>query len=279
MKHTSPQPSSYPDFAPLPFPIFQHLLRRFERKGRGDDGSLVPLLEKEVRQKRGIAFAYMNPFVRAGLRQKELRDHRFSTAWLLRTLAEEGPEKKPIPYSTLSYWHGRGLLQYSEHGLPEFDSAAALCIARMIDQGERNWLPSIIGEAEPHWWCWRQDDPESQPLLCPIPLPADLPSKALLWTPWAGASWDPHWVLIGKDLGAIRWAGVKRDQFNARHWGITTEDIERWDPLVATLTLDIPREEPQELVQTLATLALHRLARTRISPAFARREDLFGEKR
>ena len=278
MKHLSLQQSNYPDFAPLPLPLFLHLLRRFERKGRSSGSSLLALLKKEVRQKRSVAFADMNPFVRAGLQQKERREHRFSTAWLLRTLAEKGPEKKVVPYSTLSYWHGRGLLRYSgEPGLPDFDSAATLYIARMLDQGERNWLPSVISEEEPHWWCWRQDDPSMEPVPCPIPLPDDVPSWALLWTPWAGAAWNPPWVLIGKDLGAIRWAGVQKGQLNESSWDITLKDIERWDPLVAALTLGIPKKGTQELVQTLATLALHRLSQQRISLGYGERGDIFEE--
>ncbi len=100
------------------------------------------------------------------------------------------------------------------------------------------------------------------PIPCPMPLPADLPLTALLWTPWVGAAWDPHWLKIGNDLGAIRWAGAVSEHQCVR-WTISQQELQRWDPEAAALTIDLPADA-EALAHTLAQLALFRLARTRL---------------
>ena len=103
------------------------------------------------------------------------------------------------------------------------------------------------------------------PVPCPVPLPGDLSAATLLWTPWLGASWDPHWLKIG-DWGAMRWAGVGGEKQPIR-WTISQPDLQVWDAEVAALAIDFPACT-EEMLHTLATLALFRLARTRLLTAW-----------
>lgn len=257
-----------PLFAPLPIPIAEHLVLRLERKQHLSTEKARDLLLREVQQARFAVVLYMNPYVRNISHEAIEPALRFSTSWLLQTLSLHSPGKKALLPQTLSTWHGRGLLRYREYGLPDFDSAAALFIARIIDRGERNFLPSRINEEEPLWWCWRQDDPGSSPVACPISFPADVPPvdvppSALLWTPWTGAAWYPAWKQVGYAEGAVRFAG-----FQSRHWMLTPAQIGHWQPELAPFLQTLPREEVlrQDLLNTLADLALLRLATSRLKP-------------
>jgi len=248
--------------APLPVPMVEHLLQQKMRQlllaKSGDQVSREKmaweLLEREIRQNRNVVFPYMNVFVATG---------QLSTTWLLQVLTAHTPGKIPVTSQTLSKWHKRHLLRYQEHGQPEVHNAAALFIARMTDtKRERNWLSTTLKKDEPHWWCWRQDDPESQPIPCPVPLPEGLPHGTLLWTPWAGAAWNPHWLGIGNGLGAIRWAGTNYEEGTVR-WRVTAHDLQKWDPAVAACNVTFP-ENAREILQVLAKLALQRLALQRL---------------
>jgi len=157
----------YPLLAPLPIPIAEHLFERFGSRNLAPSVAWNMLLG-EIERSREVAFRYMDPFVITG---------EFSSGWMLNTLTLNSKDKKPVPPSTFSNWHQRGLLRYEQHGLSDRDSAAALFITRLIDLGERKWLPAKMDMEEPLWWCWRQDSPTHPAIPCPVPLPPSLPSK------------------------------------------------------------------------------------------------------
>lgn len=257
--------SIYPLLAPLPLPIAEHLLERFNDK-KSTSSIAWDRLIKEVEQKRDIAFIYMSPFVETS---------QFSTGWFLETLAMHSKDKRLVPPQTFSNWHTRGLIRYEQHGLPDTDSAAALFITRMIDLGKRKWLPSVMKKEEPWWWCWRQDAPQMQPVPCPVPLvSASLKPETLLWTPWAGAAWRPEWLSLGSGLGAIRFYGVQK---RGRHvqWTLSYEHLTLWCPSLSERDYphllvrkqDIYKQSVEEMrlqmLQTLATEVLQHLALSR----------------
>ena len=198
-----------------------------------------------------------------------------STSWLVQALMEaiprkeeevidEGPDevRKGISQSTLKEWKDRGLISYQERNRPNVHQAAALLIARIIDQRARNWLPTRMTPDEARSWCWRQDAPHLAPVPCPLPLPDNLGKATLLMTMWLGRAWDPHWQRIN-GIGAVRWAQVtKQDQ--QEYWNITLEDLSQWDPQVAALHM--PRmEKAADIFQKLADIALMRLAFTQLN--------------
>ena len=263
-----PIASRMPGLAPLPLPMAEHLLKQQRRllkkmvrttsQDELEQGALA-LLEKHVQEKRQVVYALMDSLVQT---EHVSREHALSTTWIMHVLSAHTPENRPVPSQTLALWRERNLLRYRERGHPDLDNTAALLLARMVDVRIRNWLPTTIGEDEPHWWCWRQDTPEMVPIPCPMPLPADLPLTVLLWTPWVGAAWDPHWLKIG-DLGAIRWAGAVSEHRCVR-WTISQQELQRWDPEVAALTINFPADA-EGISHTLAQLALFRLARARLN--------------
>jgi hypothetical protein len=271
---TIPQ-ALYPVFAPLPVPFIEHIVKHFQEQ--------TPLasqawgaFEEEIREKRWSAFSYMHPFIQLHLAgsAKGSKD-RYSTAWFLQTLSAHTPDKKPVVKQTLSLWTERGIYRSREHGLPDFDNAAALLIARMIDKSRlRGWQPRLMDSHEPDWWCWMQPTPEDAPVPCPVPLPQDLPAGALLWTPWSGAAWDPAWLLIEARRGAIRFASTIRSRVDGRRrWNIAEEDLLQWYPRLAPLAIDLHDPdltftEAQNMKHTLATHALQCLARTRLAKLF-----------
>jgi hypothetical protein len=268
--------SLYPLYAPLPVPMVEHLLIRLMRAKRASSPSMAwDVLRNEVQEKREMAFFSMDPFVQPRSLQRERhipREGAYSTAWLLQTLTNHTPDKVPILQDTLSKWHKRGLVRYREHGVPDYDSAAALFLVRMIDRGERNFLPSRIKDEEPYWWCWRQDTPTAPVIPCPVPLPPSLPPSALLWTDWAGASWSAPWVKIGASRGAIRWAGVMKIRQEQERWALTTADLTRWDQEAAALLNGLPlldeanqKIEELERMHDVATSVLRRLAAQRFT--------------
>jgi len=99
-----------------------------------------------------------------------------------------------------------------------------------------------------------------------------LPPATLLWTPWAGASWQPEWLPRGNGIGAIRFYGIPRK--HERQWNVTFEDLARWHPTL--LGRDIPlltrakdyyntriAEMRRQVLQTYARETLEHLALTR----------------
>ncbi len=89
----------------------------------------------------------------------------------------------------LGRWRAAGLLRPSTPRTAlTVDSVISLALTRALWPLERVHLPDIP-PTEPAWWCWRQDAPDAPILPCPVPLPADVPPTARLWSPWAGAPW------------------------------------------------------------------------------------------
>ena len=251
--------SLFAEVAPLPVGMADHLLLRLERKTHASGSTLLDLLLKEIQEKRETAFFYMDPFVQA---------KTLSTAWLLETLSLHSPSRKRVPRPTLSYWASRRhLLRFEGQGKPEPSSAAALFIARMIDDGERNFLPEMIAEDESHWWCTAQVSPRDLPIQVAVTQMNELPPTSLVWTPWSGAVWYPNWVKIrdahGNDRGAIRWAGGRISGNHRSIWDVSLESIVEWDTTLAPLAYPMT----SEVVQLLATLALHHLGVSRTSPS------------
>ena len=245
--------SLYAEIAPLPPAMADHLLLRLERKIHFSEDTLIEMLIKEVREKRETAFFYMNPFITSGV---------FTTARLLDTLSIYSPTHKPLPRPTLSFWSRRGLVRFEAQGRPEPQSAAALLIARLIDDGERNFLPDTIIEEEGSWWCTAQTSPHALPHTLPVSRLDELPPASLLWTPWSGAAWSTDWVMIhdvhSNDRGAIRWSSIRKSR-GEQEWNITLEALLHWDATLAT----VASPTLSEITQLLATLALYRLGASR----------------
>ena len=215
-------------------------------------------LAQQVEEKREAVYVLMSPVVQGRL---------LSTEWIIETLTEHTPKKqsskaKMLTAQTISRWRDQGLLHYEQKNQPDADSTAALLTVRMIDTRERGWLPTIVAENEPQWWCWRQDSPTHPVVPCPVPLPEDLPASALLWTSWRGAAWKREWLPLG-DLGAARWAGTMSGQGNI-FWSLTEKDLETWDPEIAPLGENVLSTATTLARHTLATLALLRLATSRL---------------
>ncbi|MGB8347080.1 MAG: hypothetical protein WCD86_19490 [Ktedonobacteraceae bacterium] len=265
---------SLPDFAPLPFPFVQHLLATL---------NLTPQeLQRQVRSFRHSISTFMEPYVRIQVEQRYpenqskgksdpgQEDLGITTGWLMKAITANSPGKRRIPLQTISSWHKRGLLRYRQWGLPDFSSAAALLIMRMLHSHIRGWLPSTMDTQEPHWWCWRQDTPDAPVIPCPYPLPDDLPASTLLWTPWPGAAWEPAWVSVGA-WGAIRLAG-----FPGRGTGqatFTRDILSQWDAELAAFYEPLPsffglsdQRVNSTMLYSLATVVVLRLARGRLFP-------------
>lgn len=250
--------SLYHLFAPLPVPMSEHLLLRLARRNPGSIVKLWDILIAEMEEKRREAYFYMNSYV-----ELDALEHKhLSTSWLLEALSIYAPERKRLPASTLSYWARRGILRYVSEGKPDPSSAAALLIARMIDPGERNFLPAKIEvEKEPLWWC-RAETIDHRGFPCPVPLPTNLEASTLLWTNWPGAAWDPLWMRIGDDLGAIRWAGATVQKGDIQ-WTITLDELEVWMPhLVQSSKFSelAQMSVKRQVTQDIAHLALRLLA-------------------
>ncbi len=257
--------SILPLFAPLPGPVVEHLLLGKRRRHRKVPiPPLVSALEREtgysqeewdsllqeVRVARQEVFLRMNPLV---------RHNALSTSWLLQALSgeKEGTGEK-ISHSTLKEWKNRGLIRVAPRNHPDVHDAAVVLIARSVDRRMRNWLPANMPPDEVRSWCWRQDAPDLPIIPCPLPLTETLGKATLLVTSWPGQAWDPQWRRINS-VGAARWFGVREGR-----WDITLEELRQWDPQAAAL--DVPfLEEAPDMLQMLATLALIRLAFTRLS--------------
>jgi len=257
--------AALPLFAPLSPPMVSHLLVHQgrvlsqERKQHPGKDALYrelsidqpwQVLDLHMRQARSIAFTYMSAFVS---RMRSNQPHVFTTRWFLRTLAWHMPGKQHVPERTLYAWHRRGLFRFTERGLPDPETAAALFIARLVDTlideahpRIRNWLPSSISTRDAAWWCFTQEEPEAEVVPWPVDRLEMLPPATLCWTPWAGASWYPFitqpggvssWIPITDTIdivGAIRFAGQKSIR-GRLIWQVGEKDLRRWYPALAEL--------------------------------------------
>jgi hypothetical protein len=240
-----------PYFLQLERQNLEQSLHELTREGPHPEscGGLIDTMLYGVQKIRRATYALMNPIVGS-----------ISTEWLLRQLSET---RHTVTPTTLSRWRDAGLLRYQQKDKPEADSVASLLIATSLHKQRRGALPTSLLAGEPAWWCWRQDSPTSPVVSCPIPLPEDIPPRALLWSQWTGAAWQPAWLSVGK-RGAIRWAGTL--EINGKLvWNISLDTLMMWVPDIASNLkgLEVSRselEDTPELLHTLANMALLRLS-------------------
>jgi hypothetical protein len=231
-----------PFFAPLSRPMLAQALELQAEQFEKEDG--VQLLELVQSPYARLRTRMLSPRQQTfELLQPAIRKGEFTSEYLLQQLTRFTPKqgKSPVAPESLSRWREMGIVRYREKNIPDYDSGAALItLRRLVRHRERGWLPTPpkgtqkahYFDAEPLWWCWRQDGPTSPVLPCPVPLPEDLPASALLWTDWCGASWSPEWYPIG-ELGCCRWAGIKIVD-DKPLWAITEEDLERWKIIISS---------------------------------------------
>jgi len=206
--------------------------------------------------------------------RQALASHQLTTDWMLDKLSlytpHRGPDK-PLSAEALSRWRETGLVVYRDRDEPDTDNGAALIVLRrLIPNRERGWVPSPPrGEQranyyahEPLWWAWRQDSPSSPIIPCPVPLPKDIPARALLWTDWLGATWKPAWLRIG-DLGCCRWAGTFIED-STMLWALAQEDLELWGVAISKEYRQALKNDMALTLHTLATNALLLLATQRL---------------
>lgn len=270
--------SILPLFAPLPSPVVQHLLLGKRRSHRR---AVPPLLLNDFERETGYTQAEWNQLLQEVFIARQtvyaqmaplIPGNALSTPWLLRSLKAATPRKnsedssadeerneipEEISQSTLDEWKDRGLISYKGRNRPDTHEAAALLIARLVDKRIRNWLPTSMTPVERQAWCWQQDTPESMPVSCPLPLPADLPHATLFTSIWEGQAWDSCWRQIS-GIGAARWFGV-REKNGQELWNLTLEDIQLWDPQSATLDI-FSASMSSGILHELANVALIRLA-------------------
>jgi hypothetical protein len=216
----------YPAFAPLPVPFAQHLVTQEYRRCRRSASRKRPVPSEpppevfwktvllRVTRARSIVFEIMHPFVLADAHNRRRgRDLSFpDSEWLLDMLANYAPaehEPKELTTTNLNHWVKRGLLTREwERGPFDQMSAAAFLTARIAEEVyENKWLPSDLSADSPRWWCYGKSSPEAEVVALPVPLPDDLPSSMILWTPWHGALWhDEEWRMV--DKVACRWFSV-----------------------------------------------------------------------
>lgn len=214
------------------------------------------------------------------LTQQALHDGAYSTRWMITELSKRYPAKgKPISSETISRWRSTGLLRYHKDDYPEPDRAIAMLILRSLTVEKLHaWTPKTPVQGsfweEALWTCWRQDTPTSPVLPCPVPLPADLPAHALLWTSYQGASLNaPLWLRIGH-LGCCRWARVK-DVQGTRIWEMSEQDLQMWG-IDTTMYRNELASDMSLTLHMLANLGLLRLATERLQAAQTAQEVLLA---
>jgi len=113
----------------------------------------------------------------------------------------------------------RGVVRRVRHGLYDAHSFAALLIAyHLRGKPHKRWTPARIREDEPLMWLWCQTEPDGHPEPVPNTQVADLPTHALLWTPWCGMLWDEGWQEV-EGVGVARLAGGPTEAAQAV-WGL-----------------------------------------------------------
>ena len=168
--------SALPQAAPLAAPLLTALIQaHLPRSSLAQDATRRALLAQLIPARTMVTHQL------AALHH----DGTVSVADAMRALALTGDTGR----SVLSRWRGTGLLRPSTPRTRVWvDSVAGLLLTRTLWPLERVHLPDIP-PTEPAWWCWRQDTPDAPILPCPVPLPAEVPPTARLWSPWAGAPW------------------------------------------------------------------------------------------
>ena len=173
-----------PDLAPLSAPLVRHLQAQ---------GALTSALLAELPSLRHQVYQELQPFVAQG----QLSERAFLAVLQAGASLNATPTRQH-----LAGWRARGLLRLAAPDSLEPQTAAGLLLAlRLIASAHLDSLPTTLPLTEPMWSCWRQDSPAADPVACPMPLPAELPPTALVWTPWPGAEWLAGWQACGR--GAV----------------------------------------------------------------------------
>jgi hypothetical protein len=258
----------YAEVAPLPPPLADHLYTYWVKQKKKDmstkkNNSIErkPLFLREVAEKRRDVYLCMDSFVRNRDDSSSPYGVRFSTQWMRQELGRYTPTRKPISPKTWEYWLAAGFVRSERKGCPAPDPSAALYIVRMMLKGKYVLRGSM--NAHETWWCYAQESPEQELRCISMAEIAHLHPHTLLWTPWPGASWDARWVLIGKDQGAIRFAGAKSIE-GTIYYDVAWEDIALWKPDLAQTYKQ--GKFPEDQLQALARYALTQLAEERIGP-------------
>jgi hypothetical protein len=211
-------------------------------------------LLSEIREKERDAFTVLDSYVRSG---------ELTRKWMLETMAQYG---KPISQATFTRWQRLGLVEMERGNRLKPLSAQALLMMRMIDPGERGFLPAAGLASGDSWWCYIQERPETEVIVWPVARLGELPPATLCWTPTASAVWEPGWYLLGaqeETPGCMRFAGLQRCLVRGQVWyDIHLEELARWDAAVAALSVTPPWGSETQ-VQALIFPAFHRLAASR----------------
>jgi hypothetical protein len=252
--------TAYAAVAPLPIPLANHLYRYFLRKSRASESDVWFLFLQKLIKVRKDVYLHLDDAV-CNIGTDIPHNRKFTTEFLRRFLAPYTPSKREIPSKTYNTWLEMGLVRHSSKGQPIPDSGAALAIVRMLID-ETKVFPRSLSSDEPLWWCYVQESPSSPVKQMPITCLSQLPPSAILWTPWAGASWDPTWLLLGKGLGAIRFAEACTEQ-RCTVYKVTLDNLLGWKPEFADLF--VPGPFAKDILQALARLTLIHLAQERMS--------------
>ncbi len=258
--------ATFPNLAPLAVPVAYHLIAHQSKNYRYRP-PVEMTLQEELRRVADVYHTEWDLLTQKVQTQradvyKEMDSvvPNLSTDWIQEALTDSHPVSAP----TISRWREAGLLCYQQgEGGEELrnrhhpDSVGALLIAARIDPRSRGWLPEKIPAGVPRWYCWRQDGPDNPIMPCPIPLPPDLPEGTVLWTPWAGAAWEPNWLGFGK-AGAIRFARTRVIHGKCL-WSLSEAALKTWDPDTFYLGEGILAMAP-EVLDNIARMILLKLA-------------------
>lgn len=260
---------AYASGAPLPAEFIDHIILDQQKRFSLSEGLSLPSPSfHELRHQ-----IYLK--VKEAAEQEKL-----TTTWLARELTELTPQKVKVRRQTLSLWKQANIVKYDEEDRPEFHSVAALLLARQYSPLLREWRPTLLAKNAP-WYAWIEVEPGKEPLMCAFPYeeeipatstnaqllrllspkaimlgnkvslpdPVAVPSSALLYTPWEGATLEKGWYRVKG--GAARFLGK-----------VTEEDLARWNEHVKPF--GITEEDAPDIFETAKLLVLQILAETRL---------------
>ncbi|HEU5374781.1 MAG TPA: hypothetical protein VFV38_05035 [Ktedonobacteraceae bacterium] len=279
--------------APLSIPLVLHLLgetkEHLEQQIQQQDPRFLRRwisFEQQVWLARDQVFHLLSDFARSHPEHQTIRWFREQVIYLLRQRTSE-ETRTALSNVTIAEWKKNHLLRPPTKGLLEIDAVAAILIACLADPLARrqHFLPDHLAPDEPYWYCYARFSPSEPITVCPVPLPATLPPKTLLWTPWAGAGMEvgtvtgeaAPWLSFGSQ-GAARWAGGRCITGKPR-WFLQVDDLRTWDPSLSEQDLRLLLHEGlrEESLHTIAHLTLMRLAEQAL--ASLRYDMVFPEER
>lgn len=141
---------------------------------------------------------------------RSIRKKELNPAWFRSRLSIESPSHRTISADAVDAFIKGGALRKYSRGAYEPESMAAVILCRHLNKiRERSWLPSEVPQDEEWYWVWCQENPDAPLRPCPYPnFPDWLSPASLVFTRWAGASWNNvAWIRFGS-LGAISFAGM-----------------------------------------------------------------------